>query len=198
MAELNSPVQEPRRKLGLITQHSLAVLLATSALGVVSAHAVNGTWTGLPSSEWPDGTNWSSTPSVPDGTATFTNTGPAAVQSNGLVNIGTVLFTGAPNPNAQAYTIDTNDIFLVNGTGVLNNSTNTQTFNVNSIMVFQNSSSASAGSHAVTYNTNGAIAFTNSSTAGTAIIVNNGDVAFNHTSTSGSAVINNNAVLNLQ
>ncbi|MEH2561426.1 autotransporter domain-containing protein [Bradyrhizobium sp. AZCC 2289] len=198
MVDLKLSLPDTRRTLQSVTRHSLAVLLATSALGVVSAHAVDGTWTGASNSEWTDGTNWSSTPSVPDGTATFTNTGPAAVQSNGLVNIGTVLFTGAPNPNAQAYTIDTNDIFLVNGTGVFNNSTNTQTFNVNSSMVFQNSSSASAGSHAVTYNNNSAIAFTNSSTAGTAIIANNGDLEFNNNSTGGSAVITNNAVTNFQ
>ena len=198
MVDLKFSLPDTRRRLRSVTRQSLAVLLATSALGVVPAHAVDGTWTGASSSEWTDGTNWSSTPSVPDGTATFTNTGPTAVQSNGLVNIGTVLFTGAPNPNAQAYTIDTNDIFLVNGTGVFNNSTNTQTFNVNSSMVFLNSSSASAGSHAVTYNNNGAIAFTNSSTAGTAIITNNGDVEFNNTSTAASAAITNNAVINFQ
>src|ERR1700737_2475558 len=143
MVDLKLPLPETRRKLRSVTRHSLAVLLATTALGVVSAHAVDGTWTGASSSEWTDGTNWTSTPSVPDGMATFNNTGPAAVQSNGLVTIGSVLFTAAPN--AQAYTIDTNDIFLVNGTGVFNNSTNTQTFNVNSSMVFLNSSSASAG-----------------------------------------------------
>ncbi|WMT72582.1 autotransporter domain-containing protein [Bradyrhizobium sp. Ash2021] len=198
MVDLKLSLPDTRRTLQSVTRHSLAVLLATSALGVVSAHAVDGNWAGASSSEWTDGTNWSSTPSVPDGTATFTNTGPAAVQSNGFVNIGTVLFTGAPLPNAQAYTIDTNDIFLVNGTGVFNNSTNTQTFNVNSSMVFQNSSSASAGSHAVTYNNNGAISFTNSSTAGTAIITNNGDVEFNNTSTAGSAAITNNIVMNFQ
>src|SRR6266700_1235030 len=163
MVDLKLSQPATRHKLRSVTRQSLAVLLATSALGVVSAHAVDGTWTGASSTEWTDGTNWTSNPSVPDGTATFTNTGPTGVQSNGLVNIGTVLFTAAPN--AQAYTIDTNDIFVVNGAGITNNSTNAQTFNVNSSMVFLNSSSASAGSHAVTYNVNSTIAFTNSSTA---------------------------------
>ena len=55
-------------------RNSLAVLLATTALGVVSAHAVDGTWSG-PGAEWTDGANWSSNPTVPDGTATFTNNG---------------------------------------------------------------------------------------------------------------------------
>jgi len=152
------PQAGTRSKLHSVARHSLAILLATTALGVVSAHAVDGTWTGA-GSEWTDGTNWSSTPTVPDGIATFTNTGPTTVQSSGLVNIGSVQFTAAPN--AQAYTITTNDIFLVNGTGVFNNSTNTQTFNVNFSVVFQNSSTASGGSNPVTYNNNGAISFTN-------------------------------------
>src|SRR5260370_26839319 len=128
MVDLKLSLPDTRRTLQSVRRHSLAVLLATTALGVVSAHAVDGTWTGASSSEWTDGTNWSSTPSVPDGMATFTNTGPAAVQSNGLVNIGSVLFTGAPN--AQAFTITNNDFFFVTGAGVFNNSTNTQTFDV--------------------------------------------------------------------
>src|SRR5882757_4948167 len=106
-------IRTPGCGLRSVARQSLAVLLATTALGVVSAHAVDGTWTGA-GDEWTDPTNWSSNPSVPDGTATFTVNNPAAVQSNGLVTIGSVLFTSAPN--AQAYTITTNDVFLVNGT----------------------------------------------------------------------------------
>ena len=40
------------------------MLLATTALGVVSAHAVDGTWVSV-SGEWVDGTSWSSNPTVP-------------------------------------------------------------------------------------------------------------------------------------
>jgi autotransporter-associated beta strand protein len=173
----------------------LATLLATTALGIVAAHAVDGTWTGASSTEWTDGTNWSSTPTVPDGTATFTNTGPTTVDSNGLVNIGAVLFTVAPN--AQAYTVNTNDIFVVSGAGISNNSTNVQTFNVGSSMVFTNSSSASGGSNFVTYSVSGgAMAFTNTSTAGTAHITNNGDIEFNDSANAGTATITNNVVMN--
>src|SRR5258708_6124630 len=196
MAGLKIPNPVARRRWQSAGRQSLAVLLATTALGVISAHAIDGTWTGASSSEWTDGSNWSSTPSVPDGTATFTSTGPTAVQSNGLVVNGSVLFTAAPN--AQAYTITINDFFLLNGTGVFNNSTNTQAFNVNSTIVFQNSSSASAGTSAVTYNNSFAISFTDSSTAGTAIIANAGDVEFNNNSTAGNAIVTNNAVINFQ
>lgn len=186
-------------RLGSLLGHALATLLTTSALGIVAAHAVDGTWTGASSTEWTDGTNWTSTPDVPDGTATFTNTGSATVDSNGLVNIGAVVFTAAPN--AQAYTVNTNDIFVVNGAGISNNSTNVQTFNVGSSMVLTNSSSASGGSNVVTYNVNGgAISFNDTSTAGTANITNGaiggGDIEFNASSNAGTATILNNAVMN--
>lgn len=186
-------------RLGALLRHSLATLLATTALGTGAAHAVDGTWTGASSTEWTDGTNWTSTPDVPDATATFTNTGPATVDSNGLVNIGAVVFTAAPN--AQAYTVNTNDIFVVNGAGISNNSTNVQTFVVGSSMVFLNSSSASVGSNVVTYNVNGgAISFNDTSTAGTADITNGaiggGDIEFNGSSNAGTATILNNAVMN--
>lgn len=178
-----------------IVRHALATLLATTALGVVAAHAVDGSWVGGTSNEWTDGTNWSSTPNVPDGTATFTTTGPTGVITSGLVNIGKVIFTATPNP--PAYTISTGDIFAVNGAGIFNNSTNTQTFAVGSGMVFLNASSASGGSNFVTYSVSGgAMSFNNSSTAGTAQITNGGDIEFNNSSAAGTATIVNNAVMN--
>ncbi|WP_156162805.1 autotransporter outer membrane beta-barrel domain-containing protein [Bradyrhizobium sp. LTSP857] len=182
-------------RLRSVVRHSLATLLATTALGVVAAHAVDGTWTGASSNEWTDGTNWTSNPSVPDGTATFTNTGLNSVTSSGVVDLGSVIFTAAPN--AQAYTITTNDIFLVHGAGISNNSTNTQTFTVGASMIFQNSSTASGGTKAVTYNVvGGSMTFGDTSTAGTAIITNGGDVEFNGSSSAASATITNNATLN--
>ncbi|WP_426419421.1 autotransporter domain-containing protein [Bradyrhizobium genosp. A] len=181
-------------RLRAVVWHSLATLLATTALGVVAAHAVDGTWVGGTSTEWTDGTNWSPTPTVPDGTATFTNSGLTTVDSNGLVNIGAVVFTAAPN--AQAYTINTNDIFVVNGAGFSNNSTNAQSFNVGASMVFLNSSTASGGSNFVTYNVSSAMSFNDTSTAGTAHITNGGDIEFNNSSTAGTATIVNNAVIN--
>lgn len=178
-----------------IARQTLATLLATTALGVVAAHAVDGSWTGASSSEWTDGTNWSSTPSVPDGTATFSTTGPTSVTTSGLVNIGKVIFTATPN--APAYTITTGDIFLVNGAGIFNNSTNVQTFTVGAAMVFQNASSASAGSNFTTYSVSGgAMSFNDISAAGTAHITNGGDIEFNNASSAGTATIVNNAVIN--
>lgn len=197
MAGLKTPNPVARRRWQSAGRQSLAVLLTTTALGVVSAHAAtDGTWTGATNNEWTDGTNWTSTPSVPDGTATFSNTGPTAVISSGLVSVGSVLFSAVPN--APAYTIGTGDVFLVNGTGIFNNSTNIQTFNVGASMVFQNASTASGGSMPVTYGNSSGIFFQGTSTAGTAIITNGGDLEFNDTSGAGTAAITNNATMNFQ
>src|SRR5664279_2665886 len=92
---------------------SLAVLLATTALGVVSARAVDGTWTGASSNDWVDGTNWTSTPTAPTGTATFAVSGVTGVISSGFVQIGAVVFTNT----SSTYTIGANDFFLVQGAG---------------------------------------------------------------------------------
>ncbi|MBR1171949.1 autotransporter domain-containing protein [Bradyrhizobium liaoningense] len=177
----------------VIMRHSLATLLATTALGVVAAHAVDGTWVGG-SSDWTDPTNWSSNPSVPDGTATFTNTGSTAVDNNnGVVSIGTVAFTSI----SQAYSVTIGNPFIVNGTGIINNDTvNTQNFQVTSgnNLVFQNSSTASGGAGAVTITNDagGNVNFIQDSTAGTASLVNNSFVTFEDSSSAGGAQITNN------
>jgi len=182
------------RRLRSVARQSLAVLLATTALGVVSAHAVDGTWVSG-SGEWVDGTSWSSNPTIPDGTATFTNTGTATVtNANGVVTIGTVQFIA----NAQAYAVTINNPFIINTSGIINNSAHTQTFEVTSgnSLVFQNGSSASGGTAAVTITNDGGgfINFQNTSSAGNihATIVNNGILQFSDTSNAGSATITNN------
>jgi uncharacterized protein with beta-barrel porin domain len=198
MNDPKRPEQLGRQGLRAVARHSLAVLLASTALGVVSARAQDATWVGNNAgdpNEWIENNNW--TPAtIPTGTATFTNNGaPTTVDANGIVSLNAITFTGAPN-NAPAYTITMNDLFIVSGTGVSNNSTNTQTINNTVSAVFQNSSSASAGTAPVTYNNSGGMSFQGTSTAGNAIIVNNGDVEFNTSSTAGSAQITNNATLN--
>ncbi|MBW7961151.1 autotransporter domain-containing protein [Bradyrhizobium sp. BR 10261] len=167
------PIIAPGRmdgRLRAVIKHSLATLLATAALGVVTAHAVDGTWTGA-TTDWTAPTNWSS-PTVPDGTATFGNTGSAAVDNNtGTVTIGTILFNGT----AQAYSVTVGKPFTVNGTGIINNSGNTQNFAVTSgnTLAFQQSSTASGGTGAVTITTNGGgiTSFTGTSSGGNARFV---------------------------
>jgi autotransporter-associated beta strand protein len=196
---------------------AVASLLAPHAV-----HAQDATWKGTTSGQWTVGTNWSSTPAVPTGVATFT-TGAATTfiaNSSGAVNIGSLVFTNVPN--APAYTFGINNNFFVNGAGIANNSTSTQTFNVNDRMTFQ-SGSANSGKGAVNFNiastgvlyflnsgsaggtaisnTNGFLGFWNDSTAGTATITNNIDknsrglAFFANSSTAGSAKISNNGYL---
>jgi autotransporter-associated beta strand protein len=180
-----------------VARQSLAVLLATTALGAVSAHAVDATWTGNNGgdpNEWVEPNNWTGG-TIPDGIATFTNTGQTTVANdNGVVTIGELLFTFAPN--AQAYTFNINNPFIVNANGIINNSTNTQTFNISSgnALVFQNGSSASGGTGPVTINnqSGGFINFQNTSTAGNATIVNDSILQFSNTSTAATAHVTNN------
>ena len=118
MADPNIRIPNAGHRLRSAARQSLAVLLATTALGVVAAHAVDATWVGGNAgdpNEWVENNNW--TPAtVPTGIATFTNTGVTTVANdNGIVLIGEVLFTAAPN--AQAYTININNPFIVNGAG---------------------------------------------------------------------------------
>jgi uncharacterized protein with beta-barrel porin domain len=197
MADPKTPFPGRRRRLQSVGRHSLAVLLATTALGIVSAHAADAIWTGGNAgdpNEWVEPLNWVGG-AVPDGTATFNNAGVTAIANdNGGLAIGTIQFTAVPN--AQAYTIDFNNPAVITALGIVNNSTNLQTFNVSSgsSMVFQNASSASGGTGAVTINnlSGGFLVFQNTSTAGTATIVNSSILQFNDTSTAGSAHITNN------
>src|SRR4051794_39688835 len=59
---------------------------ALALLGPGTAHAVDGNWQG-PGAEWTIGTNWSSSPIVPDGTATFGNSGPTSVTISSTTSI---------------------------------------------------------------------------------------------------------------
>ncbi|MDN5006377.1 autotransporter domain-containing protein [Bradyrhizobium sp. GCM10027634] len=179
-------------RLRAVIRQTLATLLATTALGTVAAHAVDGTWTA--GSDWTDPTNWSSNPSVPDGTATFTNNGSSANVNNlgGVVTIGTIQFTNT----APAFTFTLFNPFIINASGIINNSANTQSFEVTSgnNLVFQNSSSASAGTGAVSIlnDAGGFVNFIQNSTAGTVTLTNNSFVTFEDSASAGSANITNN------
>ena len=189
----------------------LGVCIAVS--GAQQARADDGLWLGA-TTDWADPSNWTSAPLVPDGTATFNNSGSVTVDSNSLVLIGAIQFTAAPD--AQAYTINNNaDIFAIYGAGIFNQSTNTQTFNVlGDGMIFLNSATASGGTGAVGVVNSTQLTFQGSSTAGNAAITNNatgflnwfsastaamaaltnsGSATFNDNSTAGTANITNDA-----
>ena len=89
---------------------SAGVAIVVSGAG--PARAVDGTWVGA-GSEWTTGSNWSSAPVVPDGTATFTNNGaPTAVTISNSTSIGTMEFTTAAP--AYSFTVTNSASFAIN------------------------------------------------------------------------------------
>ena len=175
----------------------LGVLVASTCIVCQGVFAQDATWVGGnvgDPNEWVEPNNWTGG-TVPTGTATFTNTGVTTVANDaGIVIIGAIDFTGTPN--AQAYTINIDNTFIVNGVGVTNNSTNTQTFNITdgNSLIFQNSSTANNGTGAVTYDNAFFITFENTSNAGNGntTVTNNEIVQFFDNSSAGSAHITNN------
>jgi autotransporter-associated beta strand protein len=153
----------------------IAALLTTTTLVAVSAllpgvaHATDGTWTGAVNSVWNTGTNWTSSPLVPDNTATFTFgpllTAPVIISD---ASINTMVFDAvAPQ---YVFFINPGVTFNINGIGIVNNS---PLF----LPDVRNS---------------GFLNFNNASTAGNATILNNFDLRFLDTSTAGNATITNN------
>ena len=87
---------------------------ALAMLGPGTAHAVDGTWTG-PGGEWTTGTNWSSSPTVPDDMASFTNNGaPTSVTISNNATINTIDFAAAAP--AYSFTVQNSATFTVNST----------------------------------------------------------------------------------
>src|SRR5262245_23395963 len=175
------------------TLRRVALLAGVSliALAPTAAHAVDGAWTG-PGAEWTDGTNWSSTPDVPDNAATFTDNGaPTSATLSDDASINTIQFTaGAPAFNFV--TSGTGITFDINGAGIVNNSfapsfTNNDNLNFNT--------ASSAGNAVIVNNSGGVLSFNNNSTAANAIITTNDGALtqFNDNSTGGNAQFITNA-----
>ena len=174
---------------------SRAVLLGSVWLGALAmlapntAHAVDGTWTGITSAEWTVGTNWSSTPpnTVPDDIATFANSARTSVTISSSASINTIKFTAA----APAYSFTINGAtFSINGAGISNSSAFAPSFTNNFLMFFNSGRAANA---AIT--NNGAVSFLNASSAGSSTIINSGSgslISFSDTSTANNATITTN------
>ena len=173
-----------------------AALLAGVWLGALAvlapdgAHAVDGTWLGgqAPNpARWTQGSNWSSSPSVPDDIATFTSGLNTTVTISGSVDINTIQF----DPTAPAYSFTNSGFFTINGAGIVNNSASTSSFTNNAFIQFSNASTAANAAIA----NNGALTFVDTSTAGNASIINNGGgslISFTDSSTAGNATITTN------
>jgi T5SS/PEP-CTERM-associated repeat protein len=101
----------PSRRAALLGSVCIGAL---AMLGPGTAHAVDGTWTG-PGAEWTTGTNWSSSPTVPDGTASFANNGaPTSVTISNNAAINTIEFAAAAP--AYSFTVQNSATFTVNST----------------------------------------------------------------------------------
>jgi outer membrane autotransporter protein len=177
---------------GTLPRAALLAGVSLIALAPSAAHALDGTWTG-PGAEWTDGTNWSSTPDVPDDTATFANNAaPTSVTVSNDASINTIQFTaGAPAFNFA--TSGTGITFDINGAGIINNSAFAPSFINNDTLNFNNASSA--GNAVITNNSGAVLSFNNNSTAGNAIITTNDGALtqFNDNSTGGNAQFITNA-----
>src|SRR5262245_35988799 len=102
-------------RAGTLSRAALLAGVSCAALAVLAPGAVyaqvDGTWQG-PGNEWTDGANWSSTPDVPDNTATFDNNGaPTSVTISNDAEIATMQFTAA----APAYSFVISSAFSIMG-----------------------------------------------------------------------------------
>jgi autotransporter-associated beta strand protein len=209
----------PRARIALLRQFFVLTACAGALLvgcGCLPAFAVDGTWTVAPplpgfAVDWTTGTNWSSTPVVPDNIATFTNNGAAPqVFISNSASINEILFT-AGAPSFALVTIG-NVNFAINGAGIVNNSSTAQRLFVEGpgTVNFNNASSAgnlfiaaeaggnlnfnntsTAANSSITVNLGSTANFNNASTAGTAGILNQWQTNFNDTSSAGNATILN-------
>jgi len=187
------PLSVERGRKWSLASWRVATLLAGTCLGTVAAHAVDGTWLPTPATnDWNTGTNWSSSPLVPDGTASFDASNTATLTfSQPTTDIGTIQFNpGAPNYTFTLFPLQTLNITAA---GIVNNASGAPTFSAFvSSLVFQNSSTAG---NATINNVAGGIFFNDSSNAGNATINNGGGIFFNDNSAGGTAIINNMGVV---
>src|SRR5215831_17516707 len=186
--------ESPRRGASGMRAYLLATTAAAALLAAMPAHATDGTWQG-PGAEWPTGTNWSSTPTVPDNTATFTNNGaPTAVTISASTSINTMVF--APGAPAYSFTLGGSTAFTIAGAGIVNASSNAPNFFVGPISTLSFINSSTAGNAVITNTNLGFTSFNDTSTAGNATITSGsrGFVAFLGSATAGNANITNNAL----
>ena len=194
------------------------LMATTAALALMSgpALAVDGQWLANPGSgNWNSGANWSSNPSIPDGTATFGNSTQTTISVSGIHTLDSIAF-GNPS-DAFTFNMNGSSRFFFEGAGIVNGDNETQTFNIatgastgigfrnNStagtdtqfnilgFVLFQDSSSADGGS----FSNDNLLEFTETSTAGNAAIVNNafGTLLIYDSATAGASTIDNDGYM---
>ena len=171
----------------------VAALLAGTCLGATGAQAADGTWLAAPgTNEWTTGTNWSSSPAVPDGTATFGASSTTSLNISNSMSIGTIQFdAGAPAYSFEIGPAGVVDVNIV-GAGIVNKSASAPSF-VNGLGRLNFSNASTAGNANIDNFLS--VTFNDSATAGSAFLTNRNRVFFRGTSTAGSATINNIGVV---
>jgi autotransporter-associated beta strand protein len=183
-----------------------AGLLASVCLGAVNAHATDATWLAAPATtDWNTGTNWTSSPTVPDEKATFDTSSQTSITFSSTTFIQTIQFTSF----GSSFTFSLPSSTLnITGAGILFASqefTQTPTFNQSldgSLRFFGTATASNTGAGGFIVGTNinnsdtGTTFFVNSSTAGRALIINTnnpfgGGTIFGDQSTAGSATLEN-------
>ena|GEM_PF-6388568 len=165
------------------------VYLSVLGIGLVfcanMASALDGIWDG-PGGDWNAGTNWSSTPTVPDGIATFSGNAPTAIFNSATVDIDEMFFTTL----APAYTFDIQDTFNINGAGIVNASSNIPEFDLFAVGKSVNFRNASTAGNALFLINGTSVEFFDTSTAGNATFYVNFQLFFHGASTAGNATFN--------
>jgi autotransporter-associated beta strand protein len=159
-----------------------------------AAGAADGTWLlSPPSNQWINGANWTSNPTVPNGTATF-----GASNTTNIAISSAVVETMQINAGAPAYTFTISGLFFfgAGGLGIVNNSSNAPSFTIatGSAGTLAFLGATSAGNANINISDRFAsVIFLTSSTASNATITNNGLLQFSSGTTAGSATITTNA-----
>jgi outer membrane autotransporter protein len=183
-----------RGKRGTLARWRVVALVAGTCLGSGAAHAVDGTWLLAPgSNNFNTGTNWSSSPTVPDGTAFFgISSTTSLVFSAATTTVGGWTF----NTGASAYTFaNAGHNLQFNGAGIIINGGSANIVSsfsgTNATITFNNSSSAGSA----TFTSNPAnfptYTFNNTSTAASANFqLVDATLIFNNSSNAGNAILN--------
>ena len=165
------------------------VYLSVLGIGLVfcanMASALDGTWDG-PGDDWNTGTNWSSTPTVPDGIATFSGNLPTVIFNSDTVDIDEMFFTTL----APAYTFSIDNTFNINGTGIVNASSNIPEFDLFVVGKSVNFRNASTAGNAVFLINGTSVEFFETSNAGNASFYVNFQLFFHGASTAGNGTFN--------
>jgi len=167
-----------------------SALLALSAAAHAGGGGTDGTWLLNPiSGDWNTGANWTSSPAVPDRTATFGLSTKTSIAFSTDASVDTIQFnTGAPAYSFGIIGAPPGGVLVrINGAGIVNNSSNAPTFTVGGIAELQFNNSSTAGNATIITigGAHSAVYFSGNSTAGDARLIANANGFFDFSGTNG-------------